>query len=179
MTGGSFRTKPEHRYLESWLGSATLERYDSGCEGEVSVGYVDGVPVKVKVFRRYSELIRHTIGSFVLDSILIERAWSQYVHMPEIWGIDLDRQAVISPFVHRIWPNLSDDDAWTNRAKAVTALVCAAGQFAALDSAEICMRAHSAEQLGLSDIGNVWLGGVDLNGDNLIYDGQVWWAVDF
>jgi len=173
------RTKVEHRYLESWLRNASLEYHGRGCESEISVGYLDGLALKVKTFRRYSEFRRHVIGAFVLSSVLLDHNWLRYVRIPAIWGVDLHLQIIISPFVHRVCPGLDDDEVWANRVKAVTALVCAAGQFADFDSAEIRKRARAAEELGVSSIGDAWLGGVDLNGDNLIYDGTIWWAVDF
>ena len=170
---------PAGESLRSWYESAVLEHHGAGCEAEVYVARQGEVRLKVKRFRRTAELERHVLGAVLLQGVLEEMGWDRWLKLPKILGVDAASRTVVSPFVERLHPDPGDEEAWTRRAKAVMVLVCAAGRVADLSPAHLSSRAAPLREYGLEPPASFHLGGADIGGDNLIYEGVIWHAVDF
>jgi hypothetical protein len=171
-----------------WMGWAGLdvgggpgagELIGSGCEGDVRlVREPSGRRLRVKSFARRAELERYVVGAAALAEALRRTGWERHVALPEVLAVDRARRLVTSRYVPAVappWP----DDVRADRARAVTALVCAAGVVAELPAVEVEAIARGRWPGLVGGMTRFWLDGVDANEGNFVFDGTRWHAVDF
>ncbi len=155
-----------------------VKRIGFGCESDVFLGTDIYSHLKVKYFKYESDFCRHYFGIPLLLEALSDLGYSDYVDIPGIVAVNKELLAIVSPYISE-QQRFDSKEFESSKLRAVTALLCAAGRVVTLTPEKIALKfntqAHSMNAL----VEDFVFSGVDFSGDNLMFDGVRWWAIDF